>query len=138
MAPTADDDARRERAMGELLADARRTAGLSIRRAAKVSGIPQLLWADMERGERSDGGRVGADDRTVGRAAAAVGIDAAGLFGALGRTPTPEATPVPVGLAATVAQLEARLRRTEAALALLAERVGVTPDELRDAADPDR
>ena len=116
--------------MGERLAAARGAAGLSIRRAAKVAGIPAVVWADMERGERSGGGRIGADDAVVARAAEAVGIDASELFDALGRATTTSGPAYVRISVVALADLESRLRRTEAALAALAERFGVPLEEV--------
>lgn len=117
----------RERAMGERLEAARVAAGLSIRRASKVSGVPAVQWADMERGEQANPpGPVDAPDVIVARAAQAVGLDPAELFDLLGRA-------VPPDLARTGVSsddLAGRVRRLEAIVAVLAEQAGIDPSTL--------
>jgi transcriptional regulator with XRE-family HTH domain len=132
MTDPATEAAQRERAMGERLADARAAAGLSIRRAAKVAGLPATLWADLERGERSTPGvRVGADDAVIAAAARAVDVDPAELLAALGREVSATVTP-------RLSPLEQRLRRIESAIELLAERAGIEADELWGPRGPGR
>jgi transcriptional regulator with XRE-family HTH domain len=120
-------EAERWKAVGVLLADARRRCGLSKRRAAVAAGIAEITWRNLEKGEqqvaRGIVRPVSPRDDTLYRAAVAVELDPAELFSVAER-PYTEPPPPPAkegtgltaddrlrldDLADRVARIEARL-----------------------------
>lgn len=79
-------------------------------------------WQDLERGHRSDGGRVSLSDRMLANAARVVGLDPAPLFALVGRSYKPlpsvqNAEPTIGDLAArvdTIEEVQANMGKTMA------------------------
>lgn len=94
--------------VGRRLKAARKTTGISARRAAKSAPMSATWWQDLERGFRLDGGNFNPSDEKLEAAARVVGLDPMPLFELVGRSYRgPQQKPAPDRIAAIEQRVDA-------------------------------